>query len=611
MAQIREKDKQVLTRLLPENPSKERRQQVRSLQLRLRYPQLSAISLIIFTILVYGELYFIQHVGGTIVQLKSLCSGEKLMFTPDSIIELLGTDAWRFVFTYLAFPVAGWLADAKYGRLKVINMSVWFMWWGLLIMVVSLLLVVPSSLLPIHNQHQCNGSLAADIVLPLCTIFLLISFILIGIGAGGFLPNILPFIIDQLPEASSSLLSSYVRWYSWTLFVGYLIGLVHTSYIKVNNPPPPVLPAIGLFAVHSIVVIGNIFCQSLFIQSQGYDDPYKTVLRVVHFACKHKTPIKRSSLTYCERGLPSRFDLAKTKYGGPYTNEAVENVKTFFRILLVLLSLGGFFFVSSGPYIQLPAFLKHYDNLDSDSLTPWETVIAFTNPIVGVILLPVINIIVRFASYKFEYLVHKPFLWIGIGFILMSLCNGSLTIISVLNYALQANATQLNHTCFLYFYGEDTDTSVQNIMAYVVMPSLFYSLANVLVLTSSLYFICCQAPSSMRGMLIGLFQLGVGCFTALEDLFSAAFAKAPNCSIWFWLFLTIVSIASVPVYAIIAKKYRKREREEIINYRAMIESVIERDIRFDEDIERQFGSISNKSSKQDSVKTPSYTNQDT
>ena len=202
---------------------------MRSLQMGLRYPQLGAIFLIIFTILVYGELYFIQHVVGTIVQLQSLlCSGEKHMFVPDSITEILGTDAWSFVFTYLAFPVAGWLADAKYGRQKVINMSVWLMWWGLLIMVVSLLLVVPSSLLPIHNQHQCNGSLAADIVLPLSTIFLLISFALINIGAGGFLPNILPFIIDQLPEASSSLLSSYVRWYSWTLFVGYLIGIAPT-----------------------------------------------------------------------------------------------------------------------------------------------------------------------------------------------------------------------------------------------------------------------------------------------------------------------------------------------------------------------------------------------
>ena len=58
-----------------------------------------------------------------------------------------------------------------------------------------------------------------------------------------------------------------------------------------------------------------------------------------------------------------------------------------------------------------------------------------------------------------------------------------------------------------------------------------------------------------------------------------------------------MGIASVPVYAIIAIKYRKRERQEIINYRAMIESVIERDIRFDEDIERQFGNISDKSSK--------------
>ena len=584
MARIQDKNDLVVTK--QETFLKERKQRS-SLQLGLRYPQLSAISLIIFTILIYGELKFIEHMGETLFQLQSvLCSGHKLVESTES---LLISDAVKLAFTHMAFPVAGWLADAKYGRQKVINMSVWLMWWGLLIMVVSLLLVVPSSLLPIHNQHQCNGSLAAKIVLLLSTTSLWISLALISIGAGGFLPNILPFIIDQLPEASSSLLSSYVRWYSWTLFVGYLIGLAPTSYIKVNSSPQVVIPAIGLFAVHSIVVIGNIFCQSLFIQSQGYDDPYKTVLRVVHFACKHKTPIKRSAMTYCESGLPSRLDLAKTKYGGPYTNEAVENVKTFFRILLVLMTLGGYYFGYSGSYIQLhiPTFLEHYyNNPESNRLKPWETAIAFTNPSIGIILLPVIDTIARFASYKFEYFIHKPFLWIGIGFILMPLCNGSLAIIAGINYHQQPNATQVNHTCFLKYFDDSSDKFI----ASAEIPSVFLGLANVIVLTSVLYFICSQAPSSMRGMLVGLFLLGRRCFIALGNLFSFIFINHPLCALWFWLLMIIVGSVSVPVYAIIAKRYRKRKRQEIFNYRAMIEAVIERDISHDEDIEKQLAS---------------------
>ena len=43
--------------------------------------------------------------------------------------------------------------------------------------------------------------------------------------------------------------------------------------------------------------------------------------------------------------VPSRLDLAKKRYGGPFTTEEVENVKTFGRILLVLISLFGFLFL--------------------------------------------------------------------------------------------------------------------------------------------------------------------------------------------------------------------------------------------------------------------------
>ena len=41
--------------------------------------------------------------------------------------------------------------------------------------------------------------------------------------------------------------------------------------------------------------------------------------------------------------LPSRLDLGKKKYGGPFTVEQVENVKVFFNILKVLVSLGPLF----------------------------------------------------------------------------------------------------------------------------------------------------------------------------------------------------------------------------------------------------------------------------
>ena len=65
---------------------------------------------------------------------------------------------------------------------------------------------------------------------------------------------------------------------------------------------------------------------------------------MLNFARIHRWPLRRSAFTYCDDEKPSRIDLAKERYGGPFTTEQVEDVKTFLRILGLLLTLGPLFF---------------------------------------------------------------------------------------------------------------------------------------------------------------------------------------------------------------------------------------------------------------------------
>ena len=44
--------------------------------------------------------------------------------------------------------------------------------------------------------------------------------------------------------------------------------------------------------------------------------------------------------TYCEDELPSCIDFGKSKYGGTFTFEQVEDVKTFFRLIPIAI-VGG------------------------------------------------------------------------------------------------------------------------------------------------------------------------------------------------------------------------------------------------------------------------------
>ena len=43
----------------------------------------------------------------------------------------------------------------------------------------------------------------------------------------------------------------------------------------------------------------------------------------------------RSAFTYCEDKPYSTIDLGKRKYGGPFTTEQVEDVKTYFQFLAI------------------------------------------------------------------------------------------------------------------------------------------------------------------------------------------------------------------------------------------------------------------------------------
>ena len=76
-------------------------------------------------------------------------------------------------------------------------------------------------------------------------------------------------------------------------------------------------------------------------------NPYHLIYHVLKFAKEHKCPIQCSAFTYWENEIPSRIDLGKSKYGGPFTTEEVEDVRTFLRLFKLLLSLAGILVSSS------------------------------------------------------------------------------------------------------------------------------------------------------------------------------------------------------------------------------------------------------------------------
>ena len=96
-----------------------------------------------------------------------------------------------------------------------------------------------------------------------------------------------------------------------------------------------------------------------FLFDRGSRNPYVLVYKVISFAREHRNPVRRSAFTYCEDELPSRLDLGKEKYGGPFRIEQVEDVKAFLGIFKVLLALGPLFAAERSVSFLLPLFSKH------------------------------------------------------------------------------------------------------------------------------------------------------------------------------------------------------------------------------------------------------------
>ena len=150
--------------------------------------------------------------------------------------------------------------------------------------------------------------------------------------------NLLPFNIDQLIGSSSGELTAIIHWHN--------TGPVIVSAIISFDISPILLLAASIVCVAAVLVSHNLFNHYLETTPVNTVNPVKLIVRVLCYARKHKYPENRSALTYWEEEAPSRLDLGKDKYGGPFTEEEVEDVKTVLRLIPLVVVCT----VSSGLY---------------------------------------------------------------------------------------------------------------------------------------------------------------------------------------------------------------------------------------------------------------------
>ena len=489
-----------------------------------------------------------------------------------SVLSLFST-SWVIAIAYAAgaivlsfYPLAGFLADNKFGRYKTIARS-------LQIIIVSIIVIVPSLFIYYYFVFYSKNLYIIGIIV--IVIVAVLVFIPMTAACIGFNANVIQFGMDQLHDSPADHQRLFIHWYIWIYYFALLI--TRLTIILQQIVPNLILDVLSLiFLVLTIVllVVSLVFAfrrKHWFIIDNGRINPYKMVYNVSKFAKQHKVPIHRSAFTYCEDELPTGLDLGKRKYGGPFTTEEVEDVKVFYGILKVLLSLGPTFFlyIASDPALQW--YVQHtyyaprnaayvYEEYRNNTIDYFKTMLLQSNEfsyLLIVILLPLYLCTLR--SILFRYMPSMMTrIGIGIIFSVMSVISTF-----VLDTIAHYNQRSTNNCMFVPTSGAHIFEDI----TLTFIPRSFVALSDMFIYIALYEFICAQSPHSMKGFLIGLSFAIKGLFQALAALliipFSFVTSSFPSCGMYYYIMNISVGILALFVYVGVARRYKYRKRDEI------------------------------------------------
>ena len=445
-----------------------------------------------------------------------------------------------FFFGYFFFPFLGLLADVWIGRYKAILIGIVLCFISWIMMGIGFI---------VDNYFTFKAVLWS---------FFSFGYTVHFCGYSSFTANIIQYNIDQLVGASADELSSVIYWHILSeplvLFLFYLLQcLFYSSKYFIT------ITFIASGVSVSLVLVSHSFFKHKLENISLIKNPIKLIVRVLCYARKHKYPENRSALTYWEEEAPSRLDLGKYKYGGPFTEEEVEDVKTVFRML--------------------PSFIGFVvPNLCND--TYWSANKNFTLPtclavtdsqyyFCSVILMLVYLFFIRVCFYKY---IPSMLTRMSVGIFLAFIVTVSNVIIFVI---------------------ERSHPDISNIVKLLFIPKTILIFSNILLYPVSLEFTVAQSPVHMRGVMVGLWYVtscGISFFSSAIVKFPFSCESQYICtSFYYYITKSVLVLIILIVFVILAKCYKYRVRENEVNIVQIVDDHYQRYInqreQFDSDID--------------------------
>ena len=412
------------------------------------------------------------------------------------------------IFGYFFFPLFGLLADVWIGRYKAILI-------GIVLCFISWIIIGIGFIL--------EGYFPSKTVF---WSFYSFAYIVHFCGHSSFSANIIQYNIDQLVGASADELNSIIYWHILSeplvLFLFYLLQcLFYSSKYFIMNT----FIASGIFV--SLVLVSHSFFKHKLENISLIKNPIKLIVRVLCYARKHKYPENRSALTYWEEEAPSRLDLGKDKYGGPFTEEEVEDVKTVFRMLPLFIG-----------FVALNLSNDYYWSV-TDNFTTCYIVTGSQFNSSSVILTLLYLFFIRVCFYKY---IPSMLTRMSVGIFLTFIVTVSKVIIFV-------------------------NPNINSVGSLIVQAVL--GISYVLLYPVSLEFTVAQSPVHMRGVMVGLWYVascGISFLINIIIKFPFDCESQYICtSFYYYITKSVLVLIILIVFVILAKRYKYRVRENEVN----------------------------------------------
>ena len=452
------------------------------------------------------------------------------------------------------FSASGLLGDVVLGRYKTIK-------YGLLILWVST--IVHSIADVVVHIAKVNDSRAWSLVSSL--------FVLFGaIGCGVFLVNSMNFGIDQLMDAPSRQISSYISWYCWCFFVP---DIPNVLVLKCLYYPWSTIGTGFVAFVITIALCVDILFNKTLVKEPTSPNPLKLIYNVLKYAARNKYPRSRSAFSYWDE-KKSRIDLSKTKYGGPFTFEEVEDVKTFLK-MSGIICVGAFF---TGYFIifAITETLMLYRFRDDNFMENITDISSYRHCLVRQVFHQGSSFLIVVGVPLFECFIY-PLLQkysvsftasikfnLGMVFLLINQLN--YLALDIAGYVISSNKN-ITVPCLLCSSETDlTNGKTFNISFYWLgTPKLCSGVAYYLIFTSTAEFLCSQSPYVMKGFLMGLTYSFVSLFIVVNGglmYLYKEFKWHNSCGTLYFLVSSVLTLVLIIIVGIIGKWYSRRRRRD-------------------------------------------------